>query len=124
MTTTDLAFNSRRGAPRSWRRALGLLTVVPSLYLLEACATTRVVKTQPGHGGEIMVQEGLFGDARADARKKMKGNCGGKKPVITEEGETVVGKHSRSSTDKMSWGSTTSGDEEDKREWRLKYKCI
>jgi hypothetical protein len=90
---------------------------------LSACATTRVVKTQPGKGGEIMVQEGIFGDARADANKKMKANCGKRKPEIQEEGEAVVGKHKSSDTQLTKWGAVTSGDEDDKTEWRIKYRC-
>jgi len=102
---------------------LTLALVVVSAAALSACATTRVVKKQPGKGGEIMVQEGIWGDARADAQKQMKSNCGKKKPVVTEEGEAVVGSTSTSKKDKSKYGSTTSTDSEDKREWRIKYRC-
>jgi hypothetical protein len=94
-----------------------------SLLLASSCAHTRVVKTQPGKGGEIMVQEGLIGDARSDAKKKMKSNCGRRKAQILEEGEAVVGKSRRGDTQQTKYGSATSEDEHDKTEWRIKYKC-
>jgi hypothetical protein len=94
-----------------------------SLALSTGCATTRVVKTQPGQGGEIMVQEGLFGDARTDAKKKMASNCGRKKAAITEEGEAVVGTRSHKDTQLTNWGSSSSGETDNKTEWRIKYRC-
>lgn len=106
---------SSRLAPAAF---LVLATIVAT-----ACAHTRVVKSRPGKGGEIMVSEGWFGDARADANKKMRANCGSKRPEVTEEGEAVVGKRRNSSTDLTRWGSVSSEDEDDKTEWRLKYRC-
>lgn len=90
---------------------------------LGGCATTRVVKSQPGQGGEIMVQEGLFGDARADAKKKMSANCGRKRATITEEGEAVIGTRSQADLHLTKWGSTTAADTTEKTEWRVKYRC-
>ena len=94
-----------------------------SFVFLGACATTRVVKTQPGQGGEIMVREGLIGDARSDAKKKMSSNCGRKKPVVTEEGEAVIGSRYNSDLQLTKWGSSTASDTENKTEWRVKYRC-
>jgi hypothetical protein len=106
----------------SSRLSTAVLVLVAALAVT-ACAHTRVVKSRPGKGGEIMVSEGLFGDARADAKKKMRANCGSRRPEITEEGEAVVGKRRNSSTDLTKWGSVSSEDEDDKTEWRLKYRC-
>jgi hypothetical protein len=86
-----------------------------------SCASIREVKKTPGKGGEIMVSEGIGGDARADAKQVMKENCGSKSPVIIEEGEAVVGSSYRGDNNKHSLFST--GESEDKREWRIKYKC-
>lgn len=94
-----------------------------AILAIVGCATTRVVKTQPGSGGEIMVHEGMIGDARGDANKKMKANCGRKKPVVTEEGEAVIGSHTNADTSKQTWGLTTSARTEQETEWRVKYKC-
>ena len=88
-----------------------------------SCATTRVVKKQPGRGGEIMVHDGIFGDARADAGKAMKANCAGKKVRIVEEGEAVVGSRTHGSKSKSKDYNSTSSYTEDEREWRIKYKC-
>lgn len=88
---------------------------------LSACATIREVKKSPGKSGIIMVQEGIGGDARADAKQKMKENCGGKTPVILEEGEAVIGSTNSGHNSDSIWFS--SSESEDKREWRIKYKC-
>lgn len=104
-------------------KTLALLSLLVVAAGASACATTRVVKTQPGQGGEIMVQEGLIGDARSDAKKKMASNCGRKKPVVTEEGEAVIGSRSRKDTQLTSWGSSSAGETEQKTEWRIKYRC-
>jgi hypothetical protein len=79
------------------------------------CATIREVKKTPGKGGVITVQEGIGGDARSMAKQKMKENCGSKAPVVTEEGEAVIG------TESQTYSSTT--ESEDKREWRVSYRC-
>ena len=90
-----------------------ILVIVACLEL--HCASIREVKKSPGKGGVITVHEGIGGDARSMAKERMKENCGSKQPVVTEEGEAVVGTSSTTS------GSST--DSEDKREWRLTYKC-
>jgi hypothetical protein len=106
-----------------------LIPAVALILLSVGCATIREVKKQPGKGGVIMVQEGVFGDARSDAGQVMKENCRAKKPVVVEEGEVVVGSSTttRSSTTRSANRSTTEGssssDAEDKREWRITYKC-
>ena len=104
----------------------------PAVVLMTAaavsgCATTRVVTSKPGKGGVIAIHEGLFGDARADAKKKMKSNCGKKKPEITEEGEAKVGSHTSTNGStkkgKVIDDSSSESDSTDKTEWRLTYKC-
>jgi hypothetical protein len=37
------------------------------VLLSVGCATIREVKKQPGKGGVITIQEGIFGEARSDA---------------------------------------------------------
>lgn len=117
---------------KSWNRNLVLLSVSVTTLLMAGCATTRVVKTKPGSGGEIMIQESFIGDARADAKKQMRSNCGRKKPVITEEGEAVIGSDTRSETRGGSksekFGLTTLASSSDSStrqstEWRVKYRC-
>lgn len=106
---------------KQFKNLLTVLTAgIIGLHLL-ACATIREVKKAPGKGGVIMVQEGIGGDARADAKQKMKENCGLKTPVILEEGEEVIGSTGRNYNSKSSWWDTS--ESEDKREWRIKYKC-
>ena len=92
------------------------LTITSMLVgIFSSCASIREVKKSPGKGGEIMIQEGIGGDARADAKQVMKENCGAKSPVIVEEGEAVIGtKHH---------AGKHFGESEDKREWRIKYRC-
>jgi hypothetical protein len=100
------------------------ITVLLALTLAAGCATTRVVKQRPGSGGEIMVKEGFFGDARADATKKMKSNCGRRKIVILEEGEAVIGSRTEGEKKKTSWGAVANSSRtEQETEWRIKYKC-
>lgn len=73
-----------------------------------------------------MVQEGIFGDAHADAKAHMKANCGRKKPIVVEEGEAVVGTDTRGSKrkDVGIFGEEVSNSESRNiTEWRIKYKC-
>lgn len=103
------------------KMSLNARTVIIALLsgVVFSCASIREVKKAPGKGGEIMVSEGIGGDARADAKQKMKENCGSKTPVIVEEGEAVIG----ASYSGSKYSLTERGDSEDKREWRIKYKC-
>ena len=90
--------------------------------ILNSCATTRQIRVVPGKEGEIMVREGVIGDARAEARTIMKSNCGKKSPEILEEGEHVVGKISNSEEKRRNSKSITKqARTEDMREWRIKY---
>ncbi len=93
--------------------------------LLGACATVRVVKSQPGKGGVIALQPGMFGDAKEKAMTTAKGNCGAKKVKVTEEGEAKIGSKSAGSTKggNKSGDSTNESESVDKVEWRMSYKC-
>ena len=93
-----------------------------------ACATTRVVQTQPERGGVIAVHESLIGDARADAITKMKANCPKGKYKIVQEGEAKVGSNSSSNGDSKSLKhglvlTSTESQTRDVTEWRIKYRC-
>lgn len=101
------------------KKTLHMAGIVVLIALVAACATTREVKKSPGKGGVITVHEGIFGDARSMAKQTMKENCGAKKPVVVEEGEAVIG----TSTTSRSGEWSSSSDSEDKREWRITYKC-
>lgn len=96
---------------QTFKAIIGILFVISAA----GCATIREVKKTPGKGGVITVQEGIGGDARDMAKQKMKENCGSKPPVVMEEGEAVIG------TESHSYSNLT--DSEDKREWRITYKC-
>ena len=105
-----------------------IVIFLSSVLILASCASTRVVKKRSGKSGVIMVKEGMFGDARADAKQLMKDNCGRKKPVIAEEGEAVVGSDTRGSERKRKgWFKTNvtygSSETRDVTEWRIKYRC-
>ena len=107
---------------------LSLLLPLLCASLFASCATTRVVQTQPQKGGTIAVHDGLIGDARSDAKAKMKANCPKGRYQIVEEGEAKVGSSSRGNSDskKTNYGITlTSTDSEtrDVTEWRIKYRC-
>lgn len=94
--------------------------------VLAACSTTRIVKSQPGNGGVIAMHDGLFGESAKDkAMKQAKGNCGGKKVKIVEEGEAKIGSKTSGSTKggKKSGDSTNESESTDKVEWRMTYKC-
>ena len=103
-------------APTSSRCVMTLLALG---FLSLSCATIREVKKVPGKSGVVTVHEGMGGDAREMARQKMRENCGAQEPVVVEEGEAVVGKTS----EKRMGSYATITDMEDKREWRLTYKC-
>lgn len=107
-----------------------------------SCATVREVRTKPGKGGELAVNEGMFGEsADIKANRIMKQNCP-KGFAITEKGEEVVGTkttHDSSTNTKKQkpkgggivealsadTSSDTSGSSEtvNTTEWRIKYKC-
>jgi len=100
------------------------LVVVFGLLTFVGCSTTRVVKIQPGVGGEIAVNQGMFGgDAKEMARAQMRENCGNKKAEVVEEGEAVIGKSGSGSSRNEGFFKSESYDETQKTEWRLKYKC-
>lgn len=106
------------------RFAVAALTLAQPLG---GCATTRVVTVKPGKGGVIAIHEGIFGDARADAKQKMRATCGKKKPEITQEGEAKVGSHTTTQgttkKSKVFDDSSSESESTDKTEWRLTYKC-
>ena len=97
------------------------------LASLGACATARVVKSQPGKGGIIAVIPKDSAEARQKAMDIMATNCTPKKPEILEEGEAVVGQSSHSNGNASVVGSfigtssTTSSHQE--TEWQISYKC-
>ncbi|MGE0172316.1 MAG: hypothetical protein AB7T49_06010 [Oligoflexales bacterium] len=104
-------------------RAIGICLV------LMGCATARVVKTEPGKGGVVAVQHGLYGDANKEAQKLMAANCKGEYD-IKEEGEVVVGSTTSSRTDKekenrksMFNSESTQSTTRDQTEWRITYAC-
>lgn len=106
------------------RTSMGpVITAFIITIFISGCATTRVVKKQPNVGGVIMVQEGIYGNARADADKIMRENCGRKKPVILEEGEAVVGTSTRGSEHTGKNSKSVNASTVDAREWRITYKC-
>lgn len=121
-----------------------LATLIISLPLFASCASVREVKTQPGRGGVIAVQEGFIGEpASVKSDRIIRENC----PYgysILEKGEEKIGTRttsSGSSSTKSSGKSKgsgflsvisdsdsetqTSGNSEtaDVNEWRVKYKC-
>jgi len=109
--------------------ALRIVAMINLLAVVSACATTRVVQSQPRRGGVIAVKEGLIGDARKDAKALMSSNCPRGRYEIVEEGEHRVGRSTsgsgRSDTGKRgSIFSTSSSEERDVNEWRIKYRCI
>jgi hypothetical protein len=98
-----------------------------------SCATVRVVKSQPGKGGELAVKDGFIGEpASVIADRTMSANCS-RGYVVTEEGEHVVGSTSRTSGSEESKGSVVSSKSSksissetstsDVTEWRIKFKC-
>ena len=105
-----------------------LLSLALAAALLSSCATTRVVQTQPQKGGVIAVKEGLIGDARKDAKAKMKSNCPKGRYQILEEGVATVGSKSRGTADKQKVRhgltlTSTESETHDVTEWRIKYRC-
>lgn len=117
------------------------------LLFVNACATVREVKTRPNKGGELALNEGLFGkSADEKAAEIMEGNCR-RGYKIVEKGETVIGSttsHSANTSSKTKSKGKSSGnaivnvmsgetdgessttgssDTTDKTEFRIKYQC-
>lgn len=106
-----------------------LLLSVSTIALLSGCATTRNVEYAPGKSGTVAVKEGIFGDARADADKKMRANCNGRKYTIIKEGESVIGHNTTNNKNGGGFSLINFGDTEgdsstrNATEWRIKYRC-
>lgn len=109
------------------------LALLSLCSLAFSCATVRVVKSQPGKGGELAVKDGFIGEpASAIADRTMGTNCS-RGYIVTEEGEHVVGSTSRTSGSEDTKGSALSSKSNktlssetstsDVTEWRIKYKC-
>ncbi|WP_141734621.1 hypothetical protein [Oligoflexus tunisiensis] len=95
------------------------------------CSTVHVTRVQPGRGGELAVQEGIFGEpAHVKAERVMQGHC----PdgyVIEEAADVKVGSTTvtqsetagRASGKNVAASSTSVSETRDKTERRITWKC-
>ncbi|MDQ3232600.1 MAG: hypothetical protein M3Q07_12335 [Pseudobdellovibrionaceae bacterium] len=109
--------------------------VVFSVFVLVGfsvgCSTVHVTRVHPGRGGELAVQEGIFGEpAHVKAERVMQGQCP-EGYVIEEEADVKVGSTTVSQSEsqgkvsrkKVASSTTTVSETQDKTERRITWKC-
>jgi hypothetical protein len=96
-----------------------------------SCSTVHVTRVQPGRGGELAVQEGIFGEpAHAKAERVMQDHCP-EGYVIEEAADVKVGSTTvtqtetagRASGKKVQASTTSVAETRDKTERRITWKC-
>ncbi len=90
------------------------------LSITTACSGIRVVKR--ANDGGIVALQGPESGAREKADEYMRSQCP-KGYEIVEEGEAVVGQTAHATTRQGFIGPVTTAQTEDRREWRITYKC-
>jgi hypothetical protein len=115
---------------------LKISLLITSIVGLSACAgpQVRMVALQHGQGGILAMDSGTNEEAHAKADSMMAQNCNsaGKKVVILNEAEKVVGTASNGSSTHHrglatfgGFGSSSDSNSStvEKGEWRIEYKC-
>lgn len=120
---------------------------IAAILAVSACAhwdftSAKSITVKPGKGGVLTLSPQSDPKARAKAQAIMNDTCQGKRPEITEEGETVVGSrttanareeggHAAAQPSRGKWVAAarptreTSETSESRNitEWRITYEC-
>lgn len=102
------------------RSVATLVSIASLLSLATGCSGIRVV--QKTRDGGVVALQGQESGAREKADEYMRSQCPAGYEIV-EEGEAVVGSDTTVRQRQTFIGPVTTAQSEDRREWRLTYKC-